>query len=249
MTSKAASDSSIFHLRRTFICPALVFAALMTGGSVQAAERASHAPAAAASKAAARSLAPAQLTAIRGIGRNVLSAKKSGGEDSADATELASLRASLDALIAADLDPRNGTPITVQGQETGEQRKAREEAASLRQSTRADARALAAQLRSRGEVKAAQARSTSEAETRSAGLPIGEQRARLFERWAQKLDAALAEDNEDRIGQLRELRDQLRATKGSVNEAPLTHGTPTLQAMPADFVPPKNSADDGAAKE
>lgn len=212
----------------------------------QATERTPQAPTAAASEAAPRTLSPAQLGAIRGISRNVLAAKKSGSEDSADAAQLASLRASLDALIAADLDPRNRTPITVQGQESGEQRSVREKVARLRESARADARAVAAQLRSRGELKAAHARSQPGQDTRSAGLPIGEQRARLFERWAQKLDAALAEGNEDRTAQLRELRDQLHATKGSVNEAPLTHRTPTLQAMPAGFVPPKN---DGAAKE
>lgn len=213
----------------------------------QAAERAMRAPAAAAGEAVPRALTPAQLTAVRAVGRGVLAAKKSGSEDSADAAQLASLRASLDALIAADLDPRNRMPITVQGQEeSGAQRTAREKAASLRESARADARALAAQLRSRGELKAAHARSQPAQDTRSAGLPIGAQRARLFERWAQKLDAALADGNEDRIGRLRELRVQLRATKGGMTEAPLTRDTPTLQAMPAGFVPPKNS---GAAKE
>lgn len=215
----------------------------------QAAERMPQAPTAVASEAAAHTLSPAQLTAIRGIGRNVLAAKKSGTEDSADVAQLASLRAVLDALIAADFDPKNRTPITVQGQESGEQRKTREKVASLRETARSDARAMAAQLRSRSEIKAAHARSAPEADTRSAGLPIGEQRARLFERWAQKLDAALAEGNEDRVGQLRELRDQLHATQGGVNEAPLAHRTPTLQAMPAGFVPPKNSGDNGATKE
>lgn len=223
---------------------AALLASLCLALPVQAADRAAQAPGAAASEA--RALTPAQLTAIRGVSRNVLAAKKSGQEDSADASQLASLRASLDALIAADLDPKNRAPITVQGQESNEQRKTREKFATLRDSTRSDARALAAQLRSRSEIKAAQARSTPEADTRSSGLPIGEQRARLFERWASKLDAALAEGNEDRAGQLRELRDQLRATKGSVSEAPVTHGTPTLQAMPAGYVPPKNN---DAAKE
>lgn len=223
---------------------AALLASLSLALPVQAADRAAQAPGAAASEA--RALTPAQLSAIRGISRNVLAAKKSGQEDSADASQLASLRASLDALIAADLDPKNRAPITVQGQESNEQRKAREKFATLRDSARSDARALAAQLRSRSEIKAAQARSAPEANTRSAGLPIGEQRARLFERWASKLDAALADGNEDRAGQLRELRDQLRATKGSVSEAPVTHGTPTLQAMPAGYVPPKNN---DAAKE
>ncbi len=180
-------------------------------------------------------LSPERLAAIRGIGRNVLAAKKSGVEDDADAAQLARLRASLDALIAADLDPKNRTPITVQGQETGEQRKGRERVVALRESTRADARTLATQLRG-----------TPEADTRSAGLPIGAQRARLFDRWAQELDTALAEGNEERAGQLRELRNRLRATKGSVNPAPLVHGTPTLQAMPAGYLSPRN---DGAASK
>lgn len=210
----------------------------------QAAEHAPQTSTAATSEA--RALNSAQLTAIRVISRNVLAAKKSGTEDGTDAAQLASLRASLDQLIAAELAPRIGTPITLQGEESGEQSRTRERVASLRESARADARAVAAQLRSRGELKAARVRNQPEQDTRSAGLPIGEQRARLFERWAQKLDAALADGGADRGAPLRELREQLRATKGGVNDAPLTHGTPTLQAMPAGFVPPKTN---GAAKE
>jgi hypothetical protein len=212
----------------------------------QAADRPPQSLAATAGEVAGRSLNAAQLTAIRGIGRYVLAAKKSGSEDGADAAQLARLRASLDQLIAADHDLGNRAPITVQGQEASEQRKAREKVVSLRESARTDARVLASQLRQQGELKIAHVRSQPEQGSHSAGLPISEQRARLFERWAQKLDGALAEGNEGRIGQLRELREQLRTTQSSVNEAPLAHGTPTLQAMPAGFVPPKN---DGSVKE
>jgi hypothetical protein len=189
-----------------------------------------------------RGLSPEQLSAVRRVGRNVLAAKKSGDEDGADAVQLDRLRAAVDALIAADLDPRNRMPISVQGQETGEQSQARERLSRVRASARADARALAAQVRRRGEIKAAQARGAPETDTRSAGLPIGEQRARLFERWASKLDAALADDDEGRVGQLLELRDQLRPTKGMLSEAPVTPGTPMLRAMPADYVPPSDNA-------
>ncbi|MBT0960255.1 hypothetical protein [Denitromonas iodatirespirans] len=230
------------------VLTALLALLSLAATSAYAAERPAQAPAA-AREAAVRTLSPAQITAIRAVGRNVLAAKKSAAEDGADAAQLSRLRASLDAVIAADLDPRNRTPITVQGEESGAQRKARQRVASLRESARADARAVAAQLRSRGELKAAHARSAPEQDTRSAGLPIGEQRARLFERWTQKLDAALADDGAQRVVQLRELQEQLRPTKGRVSEAPLTHGTPTLQAMPAGFMPPGNSGDNGAAKE
>jgi hypothetical protein len=213
----------------------------------QTAGPALQAPVVAASET--RQLSPAQLIAIRGISRNVLTAKKSGTEDAADAAQLTSLRASLDQVIAANIDPKNREPITLQGQESSAQRNAREKIVGLRESARSDARTIASQLRSRGEFKAAQARGQSEQSTRSAGLPIGEQRARLFERWAQKLDTALADDNADRADQLRALREQLRATDGRLSDAPITHGTPTLQAMPVGFVPPKNNGDNGVVKQ
>lgn len=197
-----------------------------------------------------RGLSPAQLTAIRGVGRNVLGAKESGAEDSADVEQLRRVRTTVDALIAVDLDPQYRAPLTVQSQETNEQRKTREKVDYSRESVRADARALAAQLRQRGELKASHARSLSGTDTLSAGLPIGEQRARLFKRWAQKLDLALADDGEDHPRRLNELRNQFRSTNSGVNEMPLAHGTPTLQAMPAGYVPPKAKSDhDGAATD
>lgn len=208
---------------------------VMLATAAHAAEH--HAPQqVAASAATPHALAPAQLNAIRAVGRGVLAAKKSGTEDATDAEQVARLRASLDRLIAADLDPRNRSPITVQGHESGEQRRARQAVVELRAAARADARALAARLHTHGQRQAARARTASE-DTRSAGMRIGAQRARLFERWADQLDTALADGATDRLGRLRVLREQLRQTQGGLSDAPLTHGTPTLQAMPAGFVP------------
>lgn len=212
----------------------------LSGVSTQAAERTSQAPGVATIEA--RALSPTQLAAIRGISRNVLAAKKSGSDDGADAAQLASLRASVDQLMAVDLDPKNRAPITVQGQESGEQGRTREKVAKLREVARSNAAAMASQLRRRGELNVAHLRSQPEQDTRSAGMPIGEQRARLFERWAQKLDAALADDGANRAAELRTLREQLRVTRGGLSNVPLTHDTPTLQAMPAGFVPPHYNA-------
>lgn len=197
----------------------------------------------------AHTLSPVQLNAIRAVGRHVLAAKKSGSDDPTDAEQLTRLRSTLDTLIAVDQDPKNRIPITVQGQESNEQRKKREHIAVLRESVRADARALATQLHKRSEMKAVLAQTTPEKETRSAGLPIGDQRARLFDRWAAKLDTTLAENNAERLSQLRELRDQLRPIRSGVSEAPAAPGTPTLQAMPAGYVPKAQSHNDGTAKE
>jgi hypothetical protein len=185
-------------------------------------------------------LNPVQITAIRGISRSVLAAKKSGADNGDDAAQLASLRSTVDALIAADLDAAKDAPITAQGLESNEQRKVREKVVSLRKAARTEASGLVKQLRLRSERKKAVAQDSPEVDTRSAGLPVGGQRARMFEQWAQKLDAALADGNERRTVQLRELRVQLQAKQGGAIEAPYPRGTPTLQAMPADYAPAKS---------
>jgi hypothetical protein len=184
-----------------------------------------------------RPLSTDQLSSIRAVSRNVLAAKKSGIEDSTDVDQLKKLRATLDQLIASELDPKNRLPITVQGQENGEQRRKRDGVENLRRTARSDASALATNLRQRGERKAAQARDVGGEQMRSAGLPIGEQRAQLFERWSQKLDLALGENIDDRAGELLSLRKQLGSTFGGLTASPTTRGTPTLQAMPSSFVP------------
>ena len=180
-----------------------------------------------------RELAPAQLTAIRAIGRNVLAAKKSAVEDPADAAQLSTLRAMVDTLIATDLALKAPIPITLQGGETPATSPARAAALTLRETTRTEARAFAVQMRQRSAQMASGAQSAGASGTTSAGMPVANQRAQLFERMAQKLDTALAANNLDRVAQLHVLRDQLQAGRGKLVDAPLTHGTPTLQAMPS----------------
>ena len=181
------------------------------GGVLLAATSVAHAQApepqpTADAAAVAHGLAPAQLTVIRAIGRNVLAAKKSAVEDPADAEQLTKLRAAVESLIAVELDPKNRAPITLQGTESASQSPAHAAAATRRDTARTDARALAGQMRQRGELMASRAQSGGETETKSAGLPVGGQRAQLFERMAQKLDAALAANNPERVVQLHALR-------------------------------------------
>lgn len=223
--------------------------AVLSAASVHAAEIAtSQAPSSATKEVHA--LSPVQITAIRGISRNVLAAKKSGADNGEDAAQLASLRSTVDALIAADLDAAHDTPITVQDQESKEQRKLHEKVLSLHQVARTEAKGMVTQLRQRSERRKAESQDPSEVDTRSAGLPVGEQRARLFEQWAQKLDAALADGNERRTVQLHELREQLEAKQSGAVEAPYPRGTPTLQAMPADYSPAKSGGrSNGADKQ
>lgn len=226
------------HIRfQFFMAPAVLATALalMAPAALAAAPGLAKAPADDAPNAAApaRGLAPVQVAAIRAIGRNVLAAKKSAVEDPADAEQLGRLRATVDTLIATELDLKIRVPITAQGQASASQGQENAATVELRETARTDARAHAGQIRQRGELMASRAQSGGDTETKSAGLPVGSQRAQLFERMAQKLDTALAANNPDRVAQLYALRDQLQAGPGRLADAPLTHGTPTLQAMPS----------------
>lgn len=223
---------------QSFMVPAVLAAALslmapagLAAGPERAQAAADDVPRAAA--APVRELAPAQLTVIRAIGRNVLAAKKSAVEDPADAAQLSALRTMVDTLIATDLDPKIPAPVVLQGAETPATSPARAAALTLRETTRTEARAFAVQLRQRSAQMASSAQSGEASGTTSAGMPVANQRAQLFERMAQKLDTALAANNPDRVAQLHALRDQLQAGRGKLVDAPLTHGTPTLQAMPS----------------
>jgi hypothetical protein len=203
-------------------------------------------------KASIRELAPAQLSAIRAIGRNVLAAKKSAVDDPADAEQLDRLRAAVNTLAAAELDVGNHATITVQGGtvrggEAPVRPQARMVAVERRDTARADARALAGQLRQHSDVLASRAHSGVESGTSSAGLPLAGQRAQLFERLAQKLDAALADSEPDRMARLTELRDQLDTRKGRLLDAPPLD-TPTLQAMPSTSATPIRAVSVSEAK-
>lgn len=190
--------------------------------------------------AAQRQLSPEQLTAIRTIGRNVLAAKRQAAEETTDTAQLATLRASVDSVLASDLDPAMRTPITVEGEETDTQRHARERIHGRRNAIHADARAVAAQLRSHGESQLSRAGAAPEDEPRSAGFPIGGQRGHLFERLSRDLDAALAEEGPERVARLQALRVKLHPSTESLVQAPSPRGTPTWQIVPRRLPPSKN---------
>ena len=184
---------------------------------------------------AARTLSPGKLDAIRVFGRNVLSAKKSGEDDPADAKQLAQLRATVDQLMAVETPIGGPAAITIEEQGTRPRSQAGTAATPGRKAARRKARDMAGKLRYRANAmissgKAATVRSGA----RSAGLPMGEQRGRLFERWADQLDAAVDDNNPQREASLRELKNALQSAERRGIEAPRTWGTPTLQAMPAN---------------
>lgn len=187
-----------------------------------------------AETAAGRPIAPAKLEIIRGIGRNILLAKKPLTESSVDTDQVGQLRAAVDKLIALQpplagtvairLQGQGGTPSTAQPQDNG----------GALASARTEALELAGRIHPRGNAAPSQSQGLGRAERYSAGLPVGSQRAKLFERWAGQLDAALAEDGVGRTARLLALRDRLQAHTSQVADAAPRPGTPTLQAMPWD---------------
>lgn len=217
--------------------PVLALAGL-SAASVHASEIASPKTPSSATKEA-YALNPSQIAAIRVISRNVLAAKKSGADNSDDAAQLSSLRTRLDQLISVELEPMSHSSNTPEGQRSEDLSKARAKKAALREAGRSDGRDMVTQLRRYGDLKASRASSTQEGDAGSTRMSIDDQRTQLFTRWAQKLEAALADGNENRTSELLALRDQLNSSSGSVTAAQPTRGTPTLQAMPAGFVPQK----------
>lgn len=184
-----------------------------------------------------RGLAPEHLQVVRAVSQNVLMAKARSTADLFDNQRLERLRATINQLLAAEFDPQNQGLVTVEGQETKDQRKSRSVIAERRAKAHADGREVSREIRERARRNGSRAQGGQTTDAVSGGYSVEHQRARLFERWADKLDAALADNNPERVPQLLALRGQLQPNKGGLIDAPLTYSTPTLQAMPWDGAP------------
>jgi hypothetical protein len=194
-------------------------------------------------------LSPAQITAIRSVGRNVLTAKNSQEKSEVDTEMLEKLRSNISQLIAIELAPENRAPITVQNQkENAAEHPSRTAFLEQRKVAHANARKLVGQIKDHAGSMIAHATESPKKDEMSAGFPIGTQRSELLERLAKKLETALAEGNPDSLSQLHQLQNQLNTTQRGLSDVPLAHGTPTLQAMPAGFVSSENT-DPAEAKE
>lgn len=183
-------------------------------------------------------LSPVQMNVIRSVGRHILTAKRHSQDGVADNEQLAILREGIDRLISAEGSLSAQSVITLHAQDKNEQVATRNQNKLSRDTALNQARQLSQQLRSHHQFAKAMSEDQPAAEhTLSAGLPIGKQRAEMFEKWADKLDAALADDEGERLTKLQMLKAQLQSTDANQLIAPIEHGAPTLQAMPSDFIP------------
>jgi hypothetical protein len=177
-------------------------------------------------------LSSESLESIRGVSRQILAAKKSGSTDLSDVSQLNSFRAILDKLIAAELGSKSRRPNREKGQSIAHQLQSRERVAELRKAARADARALVNQSRNRNEINTSRVRNSTQNEASPDETAITEQRIQLFDRWATKLDSALADDSHKRLATLLSLRRQLsRNSQNSASDPSVLTPTPTLRAV------------------
>lgn len=183
-------------------------------------------------------LSPVQMNVIRSVGRHILTAKRHSQEGVADNEQLAILREGVDRLISAEGSLSAQSVITLNAQDKNEQVATRNQNKLSRDTALNQAKQIGQQLRSHHQFAKKMLEDQPTAEhTLSAGLPIGKQRAEMFEKWADKLDAALADDEGERLTKLQMLKAQLQSADANQLIAPIEHGAPTLQAMPSDFVP------------
>ncbi|WP_026600593.1 hypothetical protein [Methylomonas sp. 11b] len=181
---------------------------------------------------ASHALPPEKLDAIRLIGRQVLQAKNKVQEESPEKEQLVQLRTTLDKLIAAEALPSqtvrislgNKAPVVAPNQQATSD--------ALRATARTQAWDVVTKLRQDASQWQSRTKAAAKHELYSAGFPVGEQRGRLFEQWADKLEATISDTNTDRVTLLRDFRERLKFEKHGVIDLPLASKTPTIQAMP-----------------
>lgn len=173
-----------------------------------------------------------KLDAIRLIGRNVLLAKRSWEDEAVDKAQVAQLRSTVDQLIATETQTfqTNSIELEKKGTAVSSIHQASDE--TKRKAARNHAWTMVAKLREGGSLLHSKTKAPAKIEVYSGGLPVGQQRGRLFEKWADKLEATLDDNNPQRLAQLKDLRERLKPEKHGIVEAPLIHETPTFQAIP-----------------
>jgi hypothetical protein len=182
--------------------------------------------------ASIHSLPPEKLEVIRLIGRNVLLSKESVTDESSDKEQISQLRNTVDKLIATETQVSQLGSISLASKTSIPNSTQQNADETSRKAARTHAWDIVSKLRQDASQLRHQNKKSAKVEEYSGGFPVGEQHGRLFDTWANKLEATLSDNNTDRLSQLRALRDQLKTEKHGVINTPLAQKTPTIQAMP-----------------
>lgn len=177
-------------------------------------------------------LPPEKLDAIRLIGRHVLQAKNKVQDEPSEKEQLVQLRTTLDKLIAAEALPSQTVGISLENKAPVVASAQQVTSNTVRTTARTQAWDVVTKLRQDASQWHSPTKAAAKHELYAAGFPVGQQRGRLFDEWADKLEATLSDANTDRLTQLREFRERLKFEKHGVIDLPLASKTPTIQAMP-----------------
>ncbi|WP_446812262.1 hypothetical protein ACH50O_23025 (plasmid) [Methylomonas sp. 2BW1-5-20] len=182
----------------------------------------------------AKHLSPQQLQAIRAIGGNVLQAKQTAQVDPADKALLMQLQSAVYKLIAAEnlTNPaglnaisKNGAAIpAVNTQQTAND--------AARKSAETAAWEIIGNLHQDSSQLQSTSKSAAKRVIHSAGKPIGEQRGRQYELWANQLEAIINNKNPDRITELLIFGKQIQTQPSGVSPTAIDRGPPNFQSRP-----------------
>lgn len=196
---------------RILLCLLLAFASSAQAGTN---------PSAPGIMAPKNALPPESLAAIQNLSQILLQARLEGRQEaSADNEQLALLNAAVNKLIAAeDRSPnRHGLGLIARMRAHIE---AWDAVSSLRQD--------AGQLQPKNQAPA-------QVQVYSGGLPVGEQRGRLFDKWADELETIINSDDSSRLEKLKELQARLTIQKhDAAHELPPTR-SPSIHARGLKF--------------
>lgn len=177
-------------------------------------------------------LSPEKLEAIRLIGSNVLLAKNTAPIDTVNKEQFLLLKATLDKLIAVEIQSAQAGKIHLNNKVSLPPSVAQSNTNDAEKTTaRTHAWDVVTRLRQDAGHLQRQGKNAAKQEVYSAGFPVGEQHGRLFDHWADTLEATLDNNNPNRVSQLIALQYQLKTENPGIVAAPVTSQTQTLQAM------------------
>jgi len=166
------------------------------------------------------------MDTIRQISQNVLQAKKSGKQQlNNDNSQLSSLNAALTQLINVQVQILQPGAIYQAGKAPAKN------TLLARIAAQSQAYDVIAGLREQSSQLQAQGNKPAQVQVYSGGLAVGEQRGRLFDKWADELETILA-DNGNILPQLKNFQARINNQTPAVLQTSGKPETPSLQAMP-----------------
>ena len=182
--------------------------------------------------APANKLPPETLTAIQRISRNVLQAKRMGRQQTDNNTEqLSQLNGALNKLIAVELQSFQVNLINLPGKSATTPKTQPATGLIARMAAQNQTWDVIDMLRQQASQLQGQENTPAQVQIYSGGFSIGQQRGRLFDKWADKLETILNSHSADSLLQLSAFKTQLTPQATGISNTANMPKTPSLQSM------------------